>query len=543
MKKLKKLTTYAVKGIVFLSFLIFYNIKGQTKIYFEDEYNRLKQCVQSDIPSALKQIDRLILDARNSGEKKFIVKGLYLKSFAYLLKGEPDSCFENAQQSLDLAEEIHYKEGQALAYRMLGTQYAKMETFDLAMQNFDRGLNILDKMNSQESYEVKGLILNSKLIALGDDKEVNVMKEKLNVSLQVIQAFRHIKNPELRDNQMVSAYTNVGYNYADLGNTDSANLYFKRALSLVKPDNYYLQAAVNHDIGYLHLKNRNYPEAIAYLKKALNILPDHEGFVNKKIEVLKNLSQAYSESGDQSDFIIYSGELKKLTDISNKKNLHSMEKFLQDKNLTIQHQNAEVSVYSGILIFLLLVMILLIVFYLYKSKQNKRRYEELRSRINTVIESEDRPENVPMPVIQETTVKDPGKEQSGESSKNIVSVSEKTTELLRAGLDNFENGTAFLEKNFTSTKLASLLGVSPRTLSDFIKTEKNMNFNWYINDLRIRHFIQKLDTESGFRKFKLTYIADYLGYSSLGAFSNSFKQITGIGPSYYMKNRNKELEF
>lgn len=542
MKKSKKQIAFVIKCIWCLVFMGFHYGKAQKQIHFEDEYNRLKQLAQSDIHSALKQTDQLILNARNSGEQKFVVKGLYLKSFAYLLNGDPESCFENAQESLELAESINYKEGQALAYRILGTQYAKMEASDLAMQNFEHGLNILKNLRSQESYEVRGLILNSKLIVLGDGKEPQLTKEKLAVSLQVVEEFRHIEDPELRNNQLVSAYTNIGYNYADLKNPDSANVYFQRALSLVKPDNFYLQAAINHDIGYLHMGAKDYQKAIMYFKKALAILPDNNDFVNKKIEILKNLSQTYSENGDQSNFIKYSEELKKLSAVSNKKNFHSLEKSLQEKNKTIEDQNTEVSVYSGLLISLIIIMILLTVFYLYRSKENQKKYEELRKKIS--IGNTDNKSSNLKDSLQETSASASGKEIFPETAvKSGLMVSEKTTERLRLALQDFESGTLFLEKNFTSAKLASLLDISSRTISDFIKTEKNMNFNWYINDLRVRHFIQKLDSESEFRKFKLTYIADYLGYSSLGAFSNSFKQITGIGPSYYMKNRNKELEF
>lgn len=127
------------------------------------------------------------------------------------------------------------------------------------------------------------------------------------------------------------------------------------------------------------------------------------------------------------------------------------------------------------------------------------------------------------------------------ADKNNV-LSKKLYEQLQQQLIAFEKSDLYLEKNFTITKLATLFNCNPKTVSEFIKENKKQNFNAYINHLRISYFIHKVEEDQEFRRYKLPYIAEVLGYSSLGAFSNSFKGVAGIGPSFYLKNRGEQLK-
>ena len=82
--------------------------------------------------------------------------------------------------------------------------------------------------------------------------------------------------------------------------------------------------------------------------------------------------------------------------------------------------------------------------------------------------------------------------------------------------------------------LASYLGTNTITLSKVINTHKQMNFNDYINGLRIRYIIERIKNEPQFEQYKIAYLAEVSGFSSHSIFSKAFKKSTGVTPSQFL---------
>lgn len=91
----------------------------------------------------------------------------------------------------------------------------------------------------------------------------------------------------------------------------------------------------------------------------------------------------------------------------------------------------------------------------------------------------------------------------------------------------------FLRDDMNLLKVAEMIDVSPRLLSGYLNTIKGINFNVYINQLRIDE-AQRLIRNNPDKT--LTEIAYITGYSSVAIFSRSFKRITGITPTQYRQN-------
>ena len=88
----------------------------------------------------------------------------------------------------------------------------------------------------------------------------------------------------------------------------------------------------------------------------------------------------------------------------------------------------------------------------------------------------------------------------------------------------------FLRDDINLLKVAEMIGVSPRLLSGYLNSIKGINFNLYINQLRIDE-AQKLIYRHPEKT--LTEIAYITGYSSVAIFSRSFKRITGVTPTQF----------
>lgn len=90
----------------------------------------------------------------------------------------------------------------------------------------------------------------------------------------------------------------------------------------------------------------------------------------------------------------------------------------------------------------------------------------------------------------------------------------------------------YLRDDINVLQVAEMLKVKPRLLSDYLNTVKGINFNQYINTLRIEE-AKRMILEDKNRTFN--DIAIYTGFSSAATFCKTFKRITGITPTQFKK--------
>jgi len=90
----------------------------------------------------------------------------------------------------------------------------------------------------------------------------------------------------------------------------------------------------------------------------------------------------------------------------------------------------------------------------------------------------------------------------------------------------------YLQEGITLDEIAFKLNISRATLSNIINKEENVNFNCFINSLRIEES-QKILLKNPHYSF-LT-VAEMVGYSEHSNFSRQFKLTTGVSPSIWLK--------
>ena len=93
----------------------------------------------------------------------------------------------------------------------------------------------------------------------------------------------------------------------------------------------------------------------------------------------------------------------------------------------------------------------------------------------------------------------------------------------------------YLKEGITLADVAKSMGVSPRLLSDFLNNVYDMNFNSWINSLRINDVQAKMLAEP---KLTLAELADYSGFTDASALSKAFKKVTGLTPSAYRQKNS-----
>ncbi len=96
----------------------------------------------------------------------------------------------------------------------------------------------------------------------------------------------------------------------------------------------------------------------------------------------------------------------------------------------------------------------------------------------------------------------------------------------------------YMDEHLTLAKLAEELDIKPHQLSEFLNKHMKMNFNRFINHLRIEKAV-KLLLENP--EANILDVAFECGFNSKAAFNAAFSNIKGLPPGRYIANKREEM--
>ena len=103
---------------------------------------------------------------------------------------------------------------------------------------------------------------------------------------------------------------------------------------------------------------------------------------------------------------------------------------------------------------------------------------------------------------------------------------------------NCINTRLYLQHDLTLSQLAKAIGTNRFYLSQYFSS-KSMNYNTYINDLRVNHFVSIYhDAVANHRSFTIQELANKSGYRSYSTFCLAFKQRMGQTVTIWARLQN-----
>lgn len=153
-----------------------------------------------------------------------------------------------------------------------------------------------------------------------------------------------------------------------------------------------------------------------------------------------------------------------------------------------------------------------------------RRRRRMKKRFEQIIES----------------YKEPRKKKPIASKKQKVFIPKEVVERVLKGLEVFEGSRDFINPEISLQLLAYDLNTNVNYLSKIVNHYKGSSFSAYINELRIDFLFRQMKNDPEVRKYSVKQIAYYLGYTRPKYFSIIFHKITGLKPSYYIKQLEKQ---
>lgn len=366
----------------------------------------------------------------------------------------------------------------------LGLCYNKMGQYKLCTEVNNEGLKAATKANNNLD---KNYFIHSEGINQYSLKNYSVAIQKLTMAIPALTEAGDFANQTV-------GYFYLGKCHLALKNTEQALIYFRKvdhaftSKSYIRPD-----------------LRENYEILINHYKK--------QGDSKLQLHYIEKLLKA--DSVLTRNFKYISGKVHKEYDS------HELE--LERKQLQNELNKKESTTYILYVTIGLLFFLTLFLLYRYYINQRtyRQKFEELMKKNETIAEKE-----------QTISIE---KEQNKKPDINP-----EVIDAILKQLENFEVKQKFLQKDLTLVNLSSVFNTNTNYLSKVINYSRNKNYINYLNDLRVDYIVDKLKKDNRFRNYTIKALAEEAGFSTAQHFSKAFFARTGIYPSYFVTELNRE---
>ncbi|MFK7982211.1 MAG: helix-turn-helix domain-containing protein [Saprospiraceae bacterium] len=501
-----------------------YRNKSATLLMTQAEVNSINGKHKEASDAALEVIKLLEgIPSKTLNEKK-LVPFAYITFAGYSKYTQEKEGLSFAYKALEIATAIDFPTGQAIAHNQIGLliHYFNRDA-QLALEHFNKGKDLIPLVHPEIAELLSSYLYGNIALCWSDLGDI---EKSINYKLQLLA--KNINYAEI----LIVNHNNLGTDYYTLKQYDLAEKYLQKTLDLMDEH----QTFINQGIpllrmGLIQLEKNQLVKAESYAHTIDNWLISHQFvgdykvlFYQFKSKIAKTandyeqaihwLEQASLEQASINQIAISRNlvkleEKEKLRNINQELQLLAKEKALNQATINMQR-----IFLSGIFLITVLSIWFGISFY-EKTKELKEAYNFIL-RKNSALSS--------VKII-------------AEKAKNDSSIPEKTIdEALKEKIKHaIEDEKVFLSPDLTLKKFADQLSSNTSYVSQTINEGFGKNFSTFINEHRIKAVIQFFK-QGQHQQFTIEALYKKAGFKSKSAFQKAFKSSTGVTASYYLEH-------
>lgn len=482
-------------------------------IYFETAVH----VSATDINRAIAIADSLYT---NSESELHQLKALMLSSTLFQQKGELKKSIRYATMADKIAVKNKFYDWEARIAGFLSTQYRILGLYDQGEVYLEKGKNVSKLI---ENEQIKILYLGLIFQETAYYEMEHSQYERAHKAVKTAEGYFVRLADEVNKNYFLATNEELfGRTCIGLKRWDEALKHYNTAierLETITQQDAMLNGFVNSGLGRVYFEKKEPELAMEHLKKAEQIVQQSD-HLELKIEVYKTFSDYYKSEDDYKNYSVYHDNYMEAFQANEKKKKQSIDNFVN----TIQQRDKSLSFNYRILVIVSIFLVLMSVATVIWHRKSKQRDFERFKLIMKKLKEQNREEESPIANLEE--------EPAGKDKKRLIS--EAVEAKLLSDLDEFEKTARYTDNQISLPMLAGILNTNTKYLSYVLKTHKSKDFNTYINELRIRYIIAKIEQNDVFKNYKISYLAEEAGFSSHSKFSAIFKSVTGFSPSTFL---------
>lgn len=580
-----------MRKIYFLLYIIFtvsavwsQTVADKKNEFSLDEYlNQLRTIATADSISYQELLNTYLLKARKEQNSEHLFNGYLLAAFH---AKSPATMHRYADSLSGIAENTGSKSKIITAHQTRGTIYYIEKNYPKSLEQDLTTLQLIDQQQQPYEYyktiysigltyyylqqynEAHGYFKSARLY-FQDITDYNHIRGYLNslryealtacnlnnyeYSLQLIDKARNMLiHLRTEDKGLEKAYLDYaeGLNLYHLKSYNKSIKALNGALNeIIKNDDYANEHNIYYYLGLNYWAEDKKVQAINYFSK-IDAVYSTKQYSNLEIkDAYTHLISYYKDQNNPEQALYYTNQLLKVTlFLQNEyrylnKTLHQQldikpleaEKERLEQSLRTRNNWLAAGVALGIAA--LVFFIYLLVKMRNREKEFAVQYKEFE-KARTALKIQE----TQQPAATTVTPPTPIVAKPEPVVKNQSLIHNDTLNNLLTRLETFEKNHDFLSKEMNLNHLAALWHTNRTYLSSFINEYRGKNFIDYLHQLRIDYFLQKIDEDPIWKSYKISHIADLLGFSSARSFSNAFLKVAGMPPSFYIqkeKEKNK----
>jgi len=310
-------------------------------------------------------------------------------------------------------------------------------------------------------------------------------------------------------------------------NYKGSMMLLKKSLPFFEHNNDVPSSTVTHlYLGKCFWKTRNQEKAIEYFKQVDRIISEQE-YVHPDVrENYELLIKYYKANGPLETELHYVNRLLAMDSILNRDYKYlsgKIHKEYDTSQLVREKHEIETAVKGNKIIFAVIITVLVVAMasLFYSRSRTRKRY---RQKYEEFIKGQE----VQNP-IQLNAARDKELNINPDVVKKII-----------RNIEKFELKKKYLEKDLGTVKVAEMLNTNTKYLSKIIFHYRGKNFIQYLNDLRIAHIVELLQTQSKYRNYTNKALGEEAGFGSTQIFTQVFKAKLGMSPTFFIRQLNKE---
>jgi AraC-like DNA-binding protein len=534
-----------LKKIFYLLCLLLPNtIIGQKPPAFQE----IMRFIPSDLEKARRLADMLLEDALQNSVDSSIAKANYALGLIFYYQDQnivSAKYFQNALKQAYAKKNIDFSEK---CLNNLGVNYEILGKLDKSLTAYQQSLKIAQKR--KDAFGAAQTNLNIALLkSKAGDYESAIKLNKIaqdyflkvgnkeNIGLTYLNAAVFYDNKDkakaienalkaevifenIKDTfNLIKSLHNLNKYYLDVKNDIKADFYFKKADYLSDMfQSYGFKSAILIRGIEVNIQKKNIPLARKLLQEAeynLATYPNEER--KNELSAIKVRLNAYEGNiaEFEKSFNRYVNETTKIIEdnfnsdyeewsiIYEKDKLTNSLKKLAKAN---KKKNKTIILFTILIIIFIIILVIGIIFYLKLRDSYKKIFQ-----LNNIVS-----DKAAQDIIE------------GEADSNEQKLYLLFTEIQLL----MEKEKFYLKPGITISDVSTALGTNDKYISLSVNKFARMNFNHYINTLRIQEAKKKLlDTNAG---SSIQDIAFACGFGNASSFIRVFKQITGLTPAYYV---------
>ncbi len=443
--------------------------------------------------------------------------------YHYILHDYPQA-FSYYNRALDLCQKHDYKELLPCLHLNLGNLYENFEETGKAHEHYKAAIALAI---AYDRHDILSITVN------------NILMDKLRsgfdqTSDSVIMKYRMAN---ISDTVALSHYTKYLVNGCEAmreGNYTEALALFTLARENVdteyRPRVYEIDAFMAQAISYDHLGNT--AKAIECLEQAFKELGGNEDD-DVKVDLYSLLRTYYEKIGEpqkakEAEYNyyrlyhdLYSSRIAaQMHDLQARQQIEAHN--AATREMVRKHRTVTT---ISIIVGLGLLVIIALLWSLYRKGLRQRQLiEDLYQR---ALEAAKRP-SMPLTMTEDHETDKKSEEATSDSPHDP-----ELDTLYRKIEKVFNENSEIYDPGFTLTRLAELLDVHPRRVSQAINDIGGKNFASLLAEQRVKEACRRIADQEKYGKYTIGAIAESVGFQSRTNFSSVFKRVTGLTPSEF----------